>query len=209
MASGDFIDLKLYEPHMRHLIDTYIRADDSKKVSEFENTSLVQLIVERGAEAVKALPKGIQASEKAVAETIENNVRKLIVDEQPINPKYYEQMSQLLDALVKQRRERAIEYQEYLRQIVELAKKVKNPSLGADYPKATDTAGRRALFDNLDRNEALAMAVDTAVRTSVQDDWRSNKLKVRKVRDAIKAALGGDDSATERILELVKSNHEF
>jgi type I restriction enzyme R subunit len=55
--------------------------------------------------AVEALPPSIRKKEKAVAETIENNVRKLIIDESPINPKYYEKMSELLDALIAQRKE--------------------------------------------------------------------------------------------------------
>jgi type I restriction enzyme R subunit len=59
LHSGDAIDLKQYEPAMRHLIDTYIRAEESEKVSAFDDMSLVELIVERGAEAVKALPEGI------------------------------------------------------------------------------------------------------------------------------------------------------
>jgi type I restriction enzyme R subunit len=103
LASGDYIDLKMYEPAMRHLIDTYIHAGESEKVSAFDDTSLVQLIVERGADAVKTLPESIRKNKEAVAEVIENNVRKLIIDEQPINPKYYERMSQLLDALIEQR----------------------------------------------------------------------------------------------------------
>jgi hypothetical protein len=57
LASGDSIDLKMYEPAMRHLIDTYIRAVDSELISAFDDMSLVQLIVERGAVAVGALPK--------------------------------------------------------------------------------------------------------------------------------------------------------
>ena len=105
LASGDYIDLKMYEPAMRHLIDTYIRAEESEKVSAFDDMSLIQLIVERGADAVDALPEGIRKNQEAVAETIENNVRKLIIDEQPINPKYYEKMSELLDALIEQRRQ--------------------------------------------------------------------------------------------------------
>jgi len=110
LASGDYIDLKMYEPAMRHLIDTYIKADESAKVSAFDDLSLVQLIVERGAAAVDALPEGIKRNKEAVAEAIENNVRRLIIDEQPINPKYYEKMSDLLDALIEQRRE-ALDYQ--------------------------------------------------------------------------------------------------
>ena len=43
-----------------------------------------------------------------MAETIENNVRRLIIDEQPINPKYYEKMSELLDALIEQRKQEAL-----------------------------------------------------------------------------------------------------
>ena len=35
---------------------------------------------------------------RSVAETIENNVRRLIIDEMAVNPKYYEKMSALLDA---------------------------------------------------------------------------------------------------------------
>jgi type I restriction enzyme R subunit len=151
LASGDYIDLKMYEPAMRHLIDTYIRAEESKKVSAFDDLTLIRLIVERGAAAVDTLPEGIRKNRDAVAETIENNVRRLIIDEQPINPKYYEKMSELLDALIEQRRKEALDYQEYLNQIVELTRKVSNPESGGAYPAAMNTAGKRALFDTLVR----------------------------------------------------------
>jgi type I restriction enzyme R subunit len=232
LASGDYIDLKMYEPAMRHLIDTYIRAEESEKISAFDDISLVQLIVERGVDVVGALPKGIRENREAVAETIENNVRRLIIDEQPINPKYYEKMSELLDALIEQRRHAALDYQKYLQQIVELTKKVKNPTEGASYPKTLNTSAKRALYDNLDKNEGLALAIDRAVLANKQDDWRGNKFKVKKVSLAIKAALesyklnktgessgaateaaesyganNGEsmDDLVERILELVKN----
>src|SRR5439155_25065427 len=189
LASGDYIDLKMDEPAMNHLIDTYIRDEESEKISAFDDMSLVQLIVERGADAVNSLPKGLRENKEAVAETIENNVRKLIIDEQPINPKYYERMSQLLDALIAQRRQEALDYQKYLQDIVELTKKVKNPTEGASYPKTLNTSAKRALYDNLEKNETLALAIDAAVLASRQDDWRSNTFKVRRVRLAIKGAL--------------------
>src|SRR4030066_773875 len=124
----------MYEPAMRPLIDTYIRAEESEKVSAFDDMSLIQLIVERGADAVKSLPEGIRKNKEAVAEVIENNVRKLIIDEQPINPKYYEKMSELLDALIEQRRKEALNYQEYLHKIVELTRKVARPEASGAYP---------------------------------------------------------------------------
>lgn len=233
LASGDAIDLKMYEPAMRHLIDTYIRAEESEKISAFDDRSLIQLIVERGADAVKELPKGIRDSNEAVAETIENNVRKLIIDETPINPKYYERMSQLLYALIEQRRKGVIEYQDYLTTIADLTRQATNPGGGSTYPAALDTSARRALYDNLGRDEGQALAVDRAVRDSRQDGWRSNPLKVKKLRLAIKAALERPDSPeghqrtkespvpyeagavedidalTNCMVELVKNQHEY
>jgi type I restriction enzyme R subunit len=212
LHSGDAIDLKLYEPAMRHLIDNYIRAEESVKVSEFDDLSLVQLIVERGVDAVKAMPAAIRKKEKAVAETIENNVRKLIIDETPINPKYYEKMSELLDALIAQRKEGALEYKDYLAKVVELTKQAKaGPSAGA-YPAGMSSPALRALFDNLGRDEAMAVKVDAAVRERMQDGWRGNPMKTKRVRQAIAAALGEDDleaAQVESTLALIKSQYDY
>ena len=209
LHSGDAIDLKQYEPAMRHLIDTYIRAEESEKVSEFDDLSLVQLIVERGVQAVKALPQAIREKEKAAAETIENNVRKLIIDESPINPKYYENMSELLDALIAQRKQQAVDYQTYLEKIVELTRQAKGGPHAGGYPASIDKPALRALYDNLDRDEATALRVDQAVRTSMQDGWRDNKLKAKRVRQAIAGVLGDDQSKIDRTLALAKSQNDY
>jgi type I restriction enzyme, R subunit len=128
LASGDYIDLKVYEPAMRHLIDTYIRAEESKKISAFDDITLIQLIVERGENGLKDLPQGISDSKEAMAETIENNLRRVIIEEMPINPNYYEKMSELLDTLIQERQSRAQEYEQYLARIIELARQVQNPT---------------------------------------------------------------------------------
>ena len=224
LASGDYIDLKMYEPAMRHLIDTYIQAEDSKKISAFDDMSLIQLIVERGVDAINTLPDGIRKNKNATAEAIENNVRKLIIDEQPINPKYYEKMSELLEALIEQRRKEAIGYQEYLKKIIELTRKVANPAVGGEYPKTINTPGKRALYDNLGKDEALALEVDDAVRENRMDGFRDNIFKSKKVKYAIKAVfdewvikkpghtyLSSADSETlaKDTLELVKKHYEY
>ena len=224
--SGDAIDLKRYEPAMRHLIDTYIRADESVKVSEFDDLSLIQLIVDRGgAAAIEALPPEIRKNQNAAAETIENNVRKLIIDEFPINPKYYERMSDLLDALIAQRKQGALEYGEYLAKVAELAKQSKQGPVSAAYPSTLNSRAKRALFDNLGRDEALAMAIDAAVQSSKQDDWRGNTFKVKKVRHAVKAVLVDKDTWEEdpqaaydgnprfttldRVMELISNQDDY
>ncbi len=230
LASGDYIDLKAYEPAMRHLIDTYIRADESEKISAFDDLSLIQLIVERGPEAIEALPKGIKTSEEAVAETIENNVRKLIINESPVDPAYYEKMSKLLDALIEQRRKGVVSYKEYLATIADVAKKVVTPGGGAEaYPASVNTPAKRSLYNNLNKDAALALAVDQAVNEARQDGWRDNVMKTRRVRNAIRHVLapsfppdnlgvqdGGEipsdadlDSMVDRILDVAKHQNEY
>jgi type I restriction enzyme R subunit len=119
---------------MRRLLDSYIRADPSETLSDLEDLGLIELIVQRGTEALEKLPKGLRDDQDAVAETIENNMRRIITDESPINPKYYDRMSELLDALIEQRRQQAISYQEYLEQVKQLARQVK--------PGADDNSGQ-------------------------------------------------------------------
>ena len=115
----------------------------------------------------------------------------------------------LLEALIVERREQALKYEEYLAKIVELAKQVQNPTAGGAYPGALNTGAKRALYDNLDRDEALALAVDRAVQESRQDEWRSNPFKVKRVKIAIKAVLQDDEARTGQILELVKNQQDY
>jgi len=209
LVSGDYIDLKMYEPSMRYLIDTYIKADQSKKVSTFDDMSFVQLLVEKGADAVEDLPDQVKKNKKMVAEIIQNNVRKLIIDERPINPKYFDKMSELLDALVEKLRNDASEYQDYLKEVAELARKVADPNRGGNYPAAINTAGKRALYDYLMEDEGLVIDVDAAIRASAQDQWRGNRMKTRKINRAIKTALGKRDVDIHGLIELLKVNGEY
>ncbi|MCL5996394.1 MAG: type I restriction endonuclease subunit R [Chloroflexi bacterium] len=208
LGSGDYIDLKMYEPAMRHLIDTYIRAEDSVKVSAFDDLTLIQLIVERGVDALNDLPAGIRADKAAMAETIENNLRKVIIDEQPINPRYYERMSELLDTLIQERKQQALAYEKYLAQIVELARQVQNPASATVYPQSLDTRARRALYDNLDGDEQLAVTLDDDIRATKKDSWRGNKIKEREVRYVIRRHVR-DEAEIERIFELVKNQSDY
>jgi type I restriction enzyme R subunit len=210
LHSGDYIDMKLYEPAMRHLLDTYIRAEESVKVSAFDDKTLVELIVERGAEAVNALPEGIRNHPEAMAETIENNVRRLIVDEMAVNPKYYEKMSDLLDALIQTRKQEAADYQDYLARLVEFTRNVSQPDAQPSYPASITTPALRALYDNLDQNEALAIALDAVIRTTKKEGWRNHPIKEREVRNAAKSVLNrfGIENPDE-IMKIVKHQDEY
>ena len=210
LASGDYIDLKKYEPAMRTLIDRYISADESEKLSSFDDMSLVDLIVKKGEGVVADLPDKVKASKEATAETIENNVRRLIIDEMPTNPKYYQRMSELLDELVKRRKQDDIEYKKYLSEIVALTRQAKNPASSAHYPVSMDSKAKQALYDNLGQDEDLALAVHEAVLDSLEDDWRGNFHKERRIHIALNKCLP-DQPEDERknLFEIIKNQHEY
>jgi len=210
LASGDYIDLKKYEPAMRTLIDRYVTAEESEKLSAFDDMTLVDLIVSKGEDAIKDLPDAVKQSKDATAETIENNVRRLIIDEMPTNPKYYQRMSELLDELVKRRKQADIEYKEYLAQLIALSKKVKNPGDSEQYPSSVDTRGKQALFDNLGRDEEKASAVHNAIVNSRSDNWRGHILKERKIKIALKKALpDSSDNDLKDLFEIIKNHNEY
>ena len=139
-ASGETLDLKPYEADMRHLIDTYIEADASRKISPFDNMGLLELIVKTGiGNAIASQLGGLKGNRNAVAKTIENNVRRTIIKEHLNDPAYYEKMSALLDEIIAARKSKAIEYEEYLKRIAELAKRV-----NAGHAEDIRTNSRRA-----------------------------------------------------------------
>jgi type I restriction enzyme R subunit len=206
--SGDYIDLKAYEPDMRFLIDTYINAENSKSISTLGDQSLVEVLVEKGAAAIDKLSETVRKNETAVAETIENNVRRLIVDESPVDPAYYEKISELLDKLIEQRREGVVNYKDYLAKIIEIAKQATARTKAPDVPEGIKTAAQLALYNNLGNDESLALKVDAAILKNRQDGWRNNTMKTKLVRIAIKPLLS-DDEKTEQILELAKKQNEY
>ena len=209
LASGDYVDIKMLEPAMRHLIDQYIRAEESEKLTDFDEMGLIELIVEQGVDsATNKLPKGIKNDKSAVAETIENNIRKLIIDEKPINPKYYEKMSKLLDELIKERKDMALEYKEYLEKIKELAKKVIKPNTQS-YPFSINTKAKQALYDNLNQNEELTNKINEVIKTTKEDGTWGNMMKERKLRIAIKKTLIGQEDKIDNIMELIKNQDEY
>ena len=174
---------------------------------------------------------GFKGDKNAVAETIENNVRSKIIKEHLNDPAYFEKMSALLDEIIAARKAKAIEYEEYLKSIAELAKKVM-AGQAEDAPKELDTPGKRALYNNLKKDAGtnerlegiaetpspytafpdpaldLALRIDEAVKQVRPDGWRG----VQTREQIIKAALYGilqDVAEVERIFLIVKQQREY
>ncbi|MEM6328331.1 MAG: HsdR family type I site-specific deoxyribonuclease, partial [Bacteroidota bacterium] len=210
LASGDYIDTKVLEPAMRHLLDAYIRADEGTTVSTFDDATLLDLISREGVDAVRAmLPEGLASSDEAMAEAIENNVRRVIVDERDVNPAYYDRMSEVLDALIEERRSRARDYADYLAGLTDLARRVQHPQQAVTYPSELDTPAQKALYDNLGGDAALAVRIDEAVRATRKHGWRGNRPKEREVMRAIHEALVGYEVEVADVFELVKAQRDY
>ncbi len=207
-ASGESLDLKAYEADMRHLIDTYIEASEPRKISPFDRVPLLELIVKSGiSDAIAKQLGSMKGNKSAVAETIENNVRSKIVKERLSDPEFYDKMSSLLDEVIKARKEKALNYEQYLRKIAELVSKVQSGT-GEDTPPSLNTAGKRALYNNLGRDEALAHKIDETVKDVRPDDWRGVQTRENEIKRAIYSILN-DTNEVERIFLIIKAQREY
>jgi len=231
-ASGETLDLKPYEADMRHLIDTYIEAEEPRQISPFEGVGLLDLIVKTGiADAIAAKLGELKGNHDAIAETIENNVRSKIVKEHLNDPAFYERMSALLDVIIKLRKERAQEYEQYLQRIAQLVQQVE-AGRADDAPVELTTPGRRALYNNLkpwltgqavnhvatrtptydgdvaDPALALALRIDQTIKAVRPDGWRGHPAKENTLKAALFALLQ-DAEQVERIFLIVKAQGEY
>ncbi|MCD2449505.1 HsdR family type I site-specific deoxyribonuclease [Methylicorpusculum oleiharenae] len=220
-ASGETLDLKAYEADMRHLIDTYIQAGEPRKISPFDDIPLLELIVKTGiAEAINQQLGGLKGNKDGIAETIENNVRRKIIKEHLTDPEFYEKMSALLDEIIATRKAKAIEYEDFLKRIAELAKQVQ-AGKGDDTPERLDTPGKRALYNSLkgvkpdctaepageyavsgDPLLDLALTIDTTVKQVRPDGWRGVLAREQVIKAALYGVLQNGD-AVERIFKII------
>jgi type I restriction enzyme R subunit len=203
-SSGDFLDLKSFEPGMRFLIDNYIIAEDSRKLGAFDDFTLLDFIL---AQEEKLKEKG--KTKESAAEAIENNIRKKVVERILINPKYYERMSAILEQLIRERREGVIAYEQLLEKYITLARNVTNPEDNDTYPEKIRKSGAlRALYDNCGEDEELALALHEAVMQSKLNRFRHNTVKENRIKRELFKILK-DESEVERVFKLICEQEEY
>ena len=228
--SGEELDIKPYEADMRHLLNTYVQADPAADLGELGELSLTDLIIKTGvhdAIARKLNEKG-KLSTNAVAEGIINNVRKTIIREQLTDPRFYEQMSLLLDDLIKQSRADAASYQEFLKKVEALAKRLAGNQPDEAIPAALH--GKReatVVYNNLlrilvlcgsetagvaepraeygDERLRLALEIDRVMRERAPAGWKGDQAKEAQVLNALFPLVDRNREATLALFELVKN----
>ncbi len=220
--SGEELDIKPFEADMRHLINTYIQADAATELGALGEMSLTELIINTGihdAIARKLNEKG-KLSKNAVAESIINNVRKTIIRDQLTDPRFYAQMSKLLDDLIQQNRTDTAAYEEFLRKAEDLVKRLaaKQPEDGIP----TVLHGKReatVIYNNLDSlpkssfqcpdsvdgRALLAARLDILVRENAPAGWKGDQAREAQVLNALFPMLNRDRETTKALFEIIKN----
>lgn len=201
LKSGDYVDLKQYEPDMRNLLDMYVRADDSEKLFDFGEGSFIDLVAMNGYHAIDSLPTKIKRDVKSVAETLTANVRKIIRQDRPFNPAFFDKLSQILQRIIDDMKEEKITYVDGIEQLIALIKKYKENV--DNYPPSMDSPGKKALYDNLDEDENLVLRMHKTIKENAQVGFKDgNKMKGKKLKIAIAKVLEVSDWKDEKVSEI-------
>ncbi len=219
--SGEELDIKPFEADMRHLINTYIQADPSDNLGDLGALSLTELIIETGihdAIARKLNQKG-KVTKNAIAEGIINNVRKTIIREQLTDPKFYKELSKLLDDLIQQSRDDSEKYEEFLRKAEELARMLAEKQPYNNLPASLHGAHEPiVLYNNLadlpgdtfqcpkedEAKAALAIEIDIAMREHAPAGWKGDEAREAQVLNALYPILARDRDATKALFDIIK-----
>lgn len=220
--SGEELDIKPYEADMRHLVNTYIQADPAAPLGEMDEYSLVDLIIKTNihdAIAKKLNQKG-KSSKNAVAEGVINNVRKTIIRDQLTDPRFYGEMSKLLEDLIKERREGTKSYEEFLRETEALIKQMGSKLTSGASSSALHGHGlAMVLYNNLptisassfrcpeDDNEKkdLALEIERAMHEKAPANWKGDETREKQVLTVLFPLLERDPDATRAVFEIIKN----
>lgn len=220
--SGEELDIKPFEADMRHLINTYVQADPAAELGSLSQLTLTEMIVETGihdAIARKLSAKG-QLSRNAVAEGIINNVRKTIIRDQLTDPRFYAEMSKLLDDLIRLQREEAADYEKFLQDAEALVRQLAGKQPTANVPAVLHgKAEATVLFNNLssipattfqcptddEQKAALALELDLVMREHAPAGWKGDDTREKQVLNALYPLMSRDRTATQAIFEIIKN----
>lgn len=207
LRSNDHIDMRRYEPDMRQVLDLYVKAEDSEVIAKLDDTSFLDIVAAQNEEQLNDLPDELKDEYgRASAETVEANLREVIRKDSPFNPAYYGKLSIILQELIDKRKKEMLDYEEYMKELIELVKKARGKSANS-YPESIKTPGMRALYDNLGQNEYLAIRAHEVIKENALVGFRDNRLKQRKLIKALAKLLG--DEMAQMIYDIIKLHDEY
>ena len=207
LRSNDHIDMRRYEPDMRQVLDLYVKAEDSEVIAKLDDTSFLDIVAAQNEKQLNDLPDELKDEYgRASAETVEANLREVIRKDSPFNPAYYGKLSIILQELIDKRKKEMLDYEEYMKELIELVKKARGKSANS-YPESIKTPGMRALYDNLGQNEYLAIQTHKVIKDNALVGFRENRMKQRKLIGALAKLLG--DEMAQKIYDIIKLHDEY
>jgi type I restriction enzyme, R subunit len=148
------------------------------------------------------------------------DVRKTIIRDQLTDPRFYEQMSKLLDDLIKQSRGDAAAYEKFLKKAEALVKRLAAKQPEAGIPAVLHgKCEASVLFNNLgsiastsfncptsgDEKAALALQIDVVVSERAPAGWKGDQAREAQVLNALFPILDRDRVATQALFEIIKN----
>ena len=106
-----------------------------------------------------------------------------------------------------ERKEEIKDYEEYLEKIRKLAENIVKPDFKSKYPSNINTSGKRALYDNLDKDENLVEDLHKSLIEGIPDGWKSSRIKERVVRNILLKYL--KEEKIDEILEILRNQGEY
>jgi type I restriction enzyme R subunit len=226
--SGEELDIKPYEADMRHLLNTYVQADPAQGLGDLDSMTLTDLIIKTGindAIARKLNEKG-KLTRNSIAEGIINNVRKTIIREQLTDPRFYKEMSKLLEDLIKQSRVDAADYEKFLKKAETLVRILAQKHNVAGVPAVLHghleaiiiyrnlsdilvSGARGKSLDEKEQRAALALKIDQTMREKAPAGWKGDPAREAQVLNALFPVMGRDREATRAIFAIIKQQSGY
>lgn len=151
-ASGDYFDVRTYDPDMRQLLDRFIRAEEAETiVSATADFSFLDLIESDTNEEELLQKAKTQANNnnEAVAEIIESKARATINDYKDKDPDLYKRFSYRLQELLDRLKLQTADFTQKAKLLISLIKEAKAGE--GSYPKGINSKRKKALWNNKEK----------------------------------------------------------
>lgn len=209
LRSGDQTDLAVYESEMRALLDRYISAKPSEILGKLDDVSFLDFIEKKNTDEILGDFEDAEedlGGQPGSAEVITSNVRMVINRKHDQNPEEYDRLSARLNRLLAELREGTKAYKEVMRELIELAKELHRGT--NNYPEGIDTAGKKALYDNLDKNVERVNIVYNTVKDNAQANWRTVDSRLRLLTKKVRQVLP-EGVDIDKVMGIITANSEF
>lgn len=185
-----------------------------------DSIPLMDLIVQTGihnAIAQRLNEKGT-LSKKAIAEGIINNIRKTIKREELTDPRFYSEMSRLLEDLINKLIAKSDAYETILKEAEALAHRLAQKGMGHHPPLLNGHPEAVILFNNLDvlpatdfkcptspeEKAKFSLLIDQTIREKAPAGWKGDAPREKQVLNALFPLLNRDREATKALFEILK-----